>query len=78
MNNEISKPSKPNRKFGKYIFLFLFILFLLWVYIPRPLSSEVKQQLATMEKLHATPSKAFVYSIGMEAPEGIEPMVYGQ
>ncbi len=78
MTTEPEKSFQPRRHLMKYVFLALVILFLLWVFIPRPLSYEVKQQLTTMEKLHATPSKAFVYLIGMDAPDDIDPLVYGQ
>ncbi len=60
------------------VVLLVFILFLIWFFLPRALSHDVRAQLALIRQLNHTPSNAFTYLIGMSAPAGVDPMDYGR
>ena len=77
-NKEIVKVRSSRQWQRSSIVLLLFIIFLMWFFVPRSLSQEVRSQLAEIRQLNRTPSNAFTYLIGMSAPSGVDPLSYGR
>lgn len=77
-NKEIVKTRIARPWQRSSVVLLLFIIFLIWFFVPRPLSHEVRTQLALVRDVYGKPSNAFTYLIGMSAPTGVDPLSYGR